>query len=273
MTPEDYRLKFEEPYKPLLDAGVKFYAVLGNHDDPRQVHYPPFHMDGNRYYTFTPPVNLISKLDTSVRFFAIDSTRLDGEQIEWLQRELERSTADWKILLMHYPIYSTGRYTLRARRQRFVLEPSLVAGGIDVTFAGHEHIYQRSRPPERDPALHQRRSGVAESRGRKALRRRGEELRSRLSLHAGGSVGRQNVLSGHQQEGRDGRRRLVAPPETSGPRAGRYCGHAGPSLIALTFDLKTRTQSATLSWRDGMNPFSLSKRAAVKRSASCRSVS
>jgi predicted phosphodiesterase len=146
VTPEDYRLKFEEPYKQLLDAGVKFYAVLGNHDDPRQIHYPPFHMDGNRYYTFTPPVHLISKLHTSVRFFAIDSTRLDGEQIEWLQRELERSTADWKLLLMHYPIYSTGRYTLRARRQRFVLEPSLVAGGIDVTFAGHEHIYQRSRP-------------------------------------------------------------------------------------------------------------------------------
>jgi hypothetical protein len=36
-TAEDYRLKFEEPYKVLLDAGVKFYAVLGNHDDPKQV--------------------------------------------------------------------------------------------------------------------------------------------------------------------------------------------------------------------------------------------
>ncbi len=58
-TPEDYRLKFEEPYKPLLDAGVKFYAVLGNHDDPAQIHYPPFHMDGHRYYTFTPPVGVL----------------------------------------------------------------------------------------------------------------------------------------------------------------------------------------------------------------------
>ena len=46
---------------------------------------------------------------------------------------------------MHYPLYSSGRYTLRARRQRFALEPSLVAGGIDVTFSGHEHFYQRSR--------------------------------------------------------------------------------------------------------------------------------
>src|SRR5919108_2804365 len=32
--PRDYRTKFEVPYKPLLDAGVKFYASLGNHDDP-----------------------------------------------------------------------------------------------------------------------------------------------------------------------------------------------------------------------------------------------
>ena len=31
-SPESYRVRFEEPYKPLLDAGVKFYAARGNHD-------------------------------------------------------------------------------------------------------------------------------------------------------------------------------------------------------------------------------------------------
>src|SRR5688500_18261565 len=30
--PQDYVRKFETPYEPLLDAGVKFYAALGNHD-------------------------------------------------------------------------------------------------------------------------------------------------------------------------------------------------------------------------------------------------
>ena len=30
--PQDFKRKFEDPYKPLLDAGVKFYASLGNHD-------------------------------------------------------------------------------------------------------------------------------------------------------------------------------------------------------------------------------------------------
>ncbi len=38
--PEDFTRKFELPYKPLLDAGVKFYASLGNHDDPNIEHGP-----------------------------------------------------------------------------------------------------------------------------------------------------------------------------------------------------------------------------------------
>ena len=33
-SPKDYEKKFEEPYKALLGAGVKFYASLGNHDNP-----------------------------------------------------------------------------------------------------------------------------------------------------------------------------------------------------------------------------------------------
>src|SRR5262245_48844356 len=40
-TPADYKTKFEDPYKPLLDAGVKFYASLGNHDNPNQRFYKP----------------------------------------------------------------------------------------------------------------------------------------------------------------------------------------------------------------------------------------
>src|SRR5689334_14257860 len=32
--PKDLRTKFELPYGGLIEAGVKFYAVLGNHDSP-----------------------------------------------------------------------------------------------------------------------------------------------------------------------------------------------------------------------------------------------
>ncbi len=51
-TPADYKKKFEDPYKSLLDAGVKFYAALGNHDDPNQNLYKFFNMNGQRYYSF-----------------------------------------------------------------------------------------------------------------------------------------------------------------------------------------------------------------------------
>lgn len=143
-TPEDYRLKFEEPYKVLLDAGVKFYAVLGNHDDPKQVFYEPFNMDGERYYTFTPPVDPITRWDTRVRFFAIDSTNLDGQQMQWFEHEASESRAEWKIAFLHHPLYTPGRYTLSSRGHRFALEASFVSGGIDVVFSGHEHLYARS---------------------------------------------------------------------------------------------------------------------------------
>jgi predicted phosphodiesterase len=141
---EDYRLKFEEPYKPLLDAGVKFYAALGNHDDSNQVYYEPFHMDGDRYYTFVPPVDPITRWDTRVRFFALDSTYLDRAQSRWFDKATKDSNAEWKIAFLHHPVYTSGRYTLAARGIRFALESAFANGGIDVVFSGHEHIYQRA---------------------------------------------------------------------------------------------------------------------------------
>ena len=87
-TREDYQRKFEEPYRRLLDDGVKFYAVLGNHDDPRQVMYPLFNMDSERYYSFSPPEDLLAKLATRVEFFALDSTNLNPTQLRWLDERL-----------------------------------------------------------------------------------------------------------------------------------------------------------------------------------------
>src|SRR5918993_498752 len=50
----DYEKKFAQPYKTLLESGVKFYASLGNHDDAGQTLYKPFNMDGKKYYSFQP---------------------------------------------------------------------------------------------------------------------------------------------------------------------------------------------------------------------------
>lgn len=146
-TPEDYRQKFELPYKPLLDAGVKFQAVIGNHDEPRQYLYPLFNMGGQRYYTFKPERKGLSVVaGPSVRFFMLDTEHLDLTQVLWLRRELGASDSDWKIPVFHRPMYTSGRYALPAQRYRRLLEPVFVRHGVSVGFSGHEHFYERTRP-------------------------------------------------------------------------------------------------------------------------------
>lgn len=148
-TAEDYRLKFELPYKPLLDAGVKFFAALGNHDDTRQPQYPLFNMKGQRYYTFKPPRSLIERIaGPDVQFFMLDTERLDAVQQEWIDRELARSRAAWKIPVFHRPVYTSGRYDRPARALRLVLEPLFVRHGVRVAFSGHEHFYERTLPQQ-----------------------------------------------------------------------------------------------------------------------------
>jgi len=146
-SPESYKNRFEEPFKPLLDAGVRFYAALGNHDLGEQWKYPLFNMGGHRYYTFEQGSGVLPPLvGDRVRFFAVDTVTLDAEQVAWLDRELADSRADWKIVFMHHPIYSSGRYAFTSALLRRTLEQTLIGHKVDVVFAGHEHLYERMVP-------------------------------------------------------------------------------------------------------------------------------
>jgi hypothetical protein len=137
--PQDFKKKFEDPYKPLLDAGVKFYASLGNHDAREQRYYKLFNMDGKLYYSFKPNKQ-------SVRFFALESTYLDPEQVTWLEKELSDSTSDWKIPFFHHPPYSSGDRHGSDTRLREVLEPLFIKYNVSVVFTGHDHFYERVKP-------------------------------------------------------------------------------------------------------------------------------
>ncbi|MDQ4080798.1 MAG: metallophosphoesterase, partial [Gemmatimonadota bacterium] len=125
-------------YKTLLDAGVKFYAALGNHDDPNQRYYKPFNLDGQRYRTFK---------EGHVRFYILDSNYLDPEQVTWLEKELDASDSEWKIAYFHHPLYTTARRGPEVEL-REILEPLFVKYGVDVVFTGHEHIYERFKPQQ-----------------------------------------------------------------------------------------------------------------------------
>jgi predicted phosphodiesterase len=135
--PSDFVAKFERPYKPLLDAGVKFYASLGNHDEQNNRFYKLWNMGGERYYTYTKK---------NVRFFALDSDYMDPKQLDWLTSQLKESTDDWKIAYFHHPLYSSAGRHGSETDLRLVLEPLFVQYGVNVVFSGHDHVYERVKP-------------------------------------------------------------------------------------------------------------------------------
>jgi predicted phosphodiesterase len=140
----DYVKKFETPYKPLIDAGVKFYAALGNHDNPNQASYQLFNMGGQRYYTFRASPGGLGKLTHGgVRFFAIDSNYLSKDELDWLGKELASSGSEWKICFFHHPLYSSARTHGSSQETRAALEPLFVKNGVDVVLTGHDHVYER----------------------------------------------------------------------------------------------------------------------------------
>ena len=136
-SPRDFARKFEEPYKALLDAGVKFYASLGNHDNPDERLYKLFNMGGERYYSF--------KKD-DVAFFALDSTYMNPTQLDWLEGQLRNSSAAWKICYFHHPLYSDGKFHGPDLDLRSALVPMLQKYGVNVVFSGHDHVYERLKP-------------------------------------------------------------------------------------------------------------------------------
>jgi hypothetical protein len=136
-TPREFAAAFERPYQALLDAGVQFFAILGNHDDPNNRLYRGFNMDGQRYYSFARG---------NVRFFGLDTNVLDARQLAWFDGALGASLERWKIVYFHHAIYSDGTRHGSNVELRVRLEPLLVRHGVNVVFSGHDHIYERLEP-------------------------------------------------------------------------------------------------------------------------------
>ena len=135
--PKDFVDKFENPYKPLLDAGVKFYAALGNHDNQTNRFYKPWNMNGERYYAYAKK---------NVKFFVLDSDYMDPKQLQWIDTELKSAKDDWKIVYFHHPLYSSGGRHGSEVDLRVTLEPLFMKYGVNVVYSGHDHIYERIKP-------------------------------------------------------------------------------------------------------------------------------
>ena len=132
---------FESPYRFLRQRAVPFYAVLGNHDvrtnnGADEIRYPGLNMQG-RYYTFSKG---------PVQFFALDTNKQAAwkEQLIWLEENLARSPATWKIVFGHHPVYSSGVHGDTPRLKEL---PSLFSRyRVQLYLSGHDHNYERTQP-------------------------------------------------------------------------------------------------------------------------------
>lgn len=179
--------RFVDLFRPVMRLGVAVHAALGNHDVRRckgtaarpvprdasaylpdrrcwaadHLATPEFgYVDGARYYAVTIPGGAEPLADVFVldsNTLGEDQTRLetgaDDAQLGWLDAALSASTARWRVVALHHPIYSPSRkrFWIFGRRRpdprlRAQLEPLLVRHGVHIVFQGHQHLYARLRP-------------------------------------------------------------------------------------------------------------------------------
>jgi tartrate-resistant acid phosphatase type 5 len=159
-----WRKSFEEVYHdPALQ--IPWYCILGNHDYhancDAQIAYgkinPRWNMPA-RYYVQSQQIDAT----TTVDFFYIDTTPMiksyykkDGKektranvitqdvpkQLAWLKAALAASTAQWKIVIGHHPIYSGGGHGDTSELIKHIL-PLLHEHKVQAYFNGHDHDLQ-----------------------------------------------------------------------------------------------------------------------------------
>ncbi|HVU08655.1 MAG TPA: tartrate-resistant acid phosphatase type 5 family protein [Verrucomicrobiae bacterium] len=156
-----WQSSFENVYAtPSLQ--VPWWAILGNHDYhgncDAQIEYGKTSKRWNmpaRYFTRTEKIDA----DNAVDFFYLDTTpmaKLDDDevmfhgnvisqdvpkQVAWFESALKASTAPWKIVIGHHPIYTGGEHGDTPYLVEHIL-PMLEKYKVQAYFNGHDHDLQ-----------------------------------------------------------------------------------------------------------------------------------
>ncbi len=92
-----------------------------------------------------------SEGNVTADFFVLDTESLvtgrDAAQLQWLEQQLEQSTALWKICVGHRPIRSNGHYGGESYLQNH-LKPILDHHGVAAYLCGHDHDLQLLKNPD-----------------------------------------------------------------------------------------------------------------------------
>jgi len=132
---------FERLYAPMH---IRFYPSLGNHDwvladsPAAEIMYSA----RSRYWQM--PADRYTFIAGPVQFFALDTNLVTRAQLEWLDRELGRSKARWKIVYGHHPIYSYGAHGDDPDLKNNLLP--VLRGRVQLYICGHDHDLQHIAP-------------------------------------------------------------------------------------------------------------------------------
>ena len=162
-----WRTSFEDVYAaPSLQ--VPWYVALGNHDyhgnTQAQLDYAKtskrWRMRGRWYSNYQAVFTERGRV--GVELFVLDTSpfiaayHADGEkkvkvagqrtapQLRWLDAALAQSTAEWKVVVGHHPIYSAGQYGLPGGSPELVaqVDPILQRHRVPLYLCGHDHDLQ-----------------------------------------------------------------------------------------------------------------------------------
>lgn len=156
-----WQTSFEKVYTA-ESLQVPWYAILGNHDyrlnAEAQIEYSQKSKRWNMPARYYKRVEKVGDKAT-VEFFYIDTMPMavkSGEhdtggrnaghqdvpkQLAWLEAALAASTAPWKIVVGHHPVYSGGEHGDTSYIVEHVL-PLMQNYGVQAYFNGHDHDLQ-----------------------------------------------------------------------------------------------------------------------------------
>lgn len=159
----NYELIYAHP-----ELMIDWYAILGNHEyrgnTQAVLDYAKVSrrwVPKGRYYALEQEAGdnekmLLVFIDTTP---LIDKYREDSEkyadagkqnmkkQLDWIEKTLKNSTAKWKIVMGHHPVFAdTYKGESERRDMQVRIKPLLDAYGVDLYLCGHIHNFQHIRP-------------------------------------------------------------------------------------------------------------------------------
>ncbi len=134
------------------------WSCVGNHDYSSGLPVKPY------FDIFTFPTNgesggvasgtekYFSYDYGNIHFISLDTdnnnTGITTAMLNWLQQDLQATSQDWIIVLLHHTPYTRGSYNsdnrvlMTATRQQIL--PILEQHEVDLVLGGHSHVYERS---------------------------------------------------------------------------------------------------------------------------------